>query len=181
MLAAIVGGMLCGESTAVTEALLNGGKNTVTFMITLGGSMCLWSGVLRVADKAGMTAAFSRLTAPLMRRLFPDLPTGGAADRAISMNVAANVLGLGNAATPLGLQAMKHLREAAPDTAHATRNMIVFAVLNTASVQLLPTTVAALRAEAGSAAPFAILPAVWITSLGAALAAVTVAHVFGKR
>ncbi len=181
MLTALAGSFLAGETAAVTEALLNGGKNTLTFMLTLGGSMCLWSGLLRVADKAGFTRLFARLTTPLMRRLFPDLPSEGEACRAMSMNMAANVLGLGNAATPLGLQAMKHLRAAAPDATHATRNMTVFAVLNTASVQLIPTTVAALRAEAGSANPFAVLPAVWITSLGAAIVAVTVARVFGKE
>lgn len=180
MLAALVGSFVTGETAAVTDALLSGGKNTLTFMLTLGGSMCLWSGLLRVADKAGLTRLFARLTAPLMRRLFPDLPSEGAACRAISMNVAANMLGLGNAATPLGLQAMKHLRAAAPQTTRATRNMVVFAVLNTASVQLIPTTVAALRAEAGSAAPFAILPAVWLSSLGAAVVAITVARMCGK-
>lgn len=178
MLLAIVGGMITGESAAVTTALLNGGKTTLTFMLTLAGAMCLWSGLLRVADKAGLTRLFARFTAPLLRRLFPNLPSDGEACRAISMNFAANVLGLGNAATPFGLQAMKHLH--AEGEERATRNEIVFAVLNTASVQLLPTTVAALRAEAGSAAPFAILPAVWIASIGAAVTAITVARVFGK-
>ncbi|MBE6757247.1 MAG: spore maturation protein A [Ruminococcaceae bacterium] len=181
MLISLAGGMLTGRTQAVTEALLNGGKNTLTFMITLGGSMCLWSGILRVADKAGVTRLFARLVAPLMRYLFPNLPTDGAACRAMSMNIAANVLGLGNAATPLGLQAMKHLQTAARHKEYATRNMVVFAVLNTASVQIIPTTVAALRAQAGSAAPFSILPAVWVTSLGAAVVAVTVARVFGKE
>lgn len=181
MVTALLGSVVTGRTQAVTEALLNGGKNTVTFMLTLGGSMCFWSGLLRVADKAGLPRLFARLIAPLMRRLFPDLPTEGAACRTMAMNIAANVLGLGNAATPLGLQAMKHLQETTPHTVCATRNMVVFAVLNTASVQLLPTTVAALRAEAGSAAPFAILPAVWISSLGAAIVAVAVARVFGKR
>ena len=180
MLTAIVGAILTGNTAAAAEALLNGGRETITFMLTLGGSMCLWSGLLRVAEKAGITRAFARLIAPLMRRLFPDLPQESAACHAMSMNIAANVLGLGNAATPLGLQAMKHLREAAPHTPRATRNMVVFAVLNTASLQLLPTTVAALRAEAGSAAPFAILPAVWLCSLGSVMAAVTVARVFEK-
>ncbi len=181
MLTAVVGSVLTGETAAVTEALLNGGKNVLTFMLTLGGSMCLWSGIMRVADKAGFTRAFARLAAPLLRRLFPDLPSDGEACRAISMNMAANVLGLGNAATPLGLQAMKHLRAAAPHSTRATRNMVVFVVLNTASVQLIPTTVAALRAEAGSPEPFAILPAVWLSSLGAATVAVTIARLCGKE
>lgn len=181
MLVAIVGGMLTGESAAVTAALLNGGKTVLTFMLTLGGSMCLWSGLLRVADKAGLTSRLANLIAPLLRRLFPDLPSGGEACRAISMNLAANVLGLGNAATPFGLSAMKHMHDASAAGNRATRSMIVFAVLNTASVQLLPTTVAALRADAGAVSPFSILPAVWVTSLGAAITAVVVACLFGKE
>ncbi len=180
MLLAVVGGILTGESAAVTAALLNSGKNTLTFMLTLGGAMCLWSGLLRVADKAGFTRLVAKLTAPLLRFLFPDLPTEGEACRAVSMNLSANVLGLGNAATPFGLQAMKCLHDRAGGD-RATRDMIVFAVLNTASVQLIPTTVAALRAEAGASSPFSVLPAVWITSLGAAVTAVTVARVFGRE
>lgn len=180
MLIAIVGGALMGKGDAVTAALLNGGKNTLTFMLTLGGSMCLWSGVLRVAETAGFTRFVARTIAPLLRLLFPRLPKDSAACRAISMNISANVLGLGNAATPFGLQAMKGLHDRTKSD-YATRDMIVLAVLNTASVQLIPTTVAALRAEAGSTSPLSILPAVWITSLGSALAAVTVVRVFGKE
>ena len=111
MLIAVAGSFFTGETAAVTEALLNGGKNTLTFMLTLGGSMCLWSGLLRVADKAGFTRLFARLTAPLMHRLFPDLPSEGEACRAMSMNMAANVMGLGNAATPLGISAMKEMNK----------------------------------------------------------------------
>ncbi len=180
MLLAIVGGIVTDKSAAVTAALLNGGKNTLTFMLTLGGSMCLWSGLLRVADKAGFTRFVAKLTAPLLRFLFPDLPREGEACRSISMNLSANVLGLGNAATPFGLQAMKHLRSRTTSD-RATRDMVIFAVLNTASIQLIPTTVAALRAEAGAVSPLSVLPAVWITSLGAAVTAVTVARVFGRE
>lgn len=180
MLCAMAGGILTGETAAVTQALLNGGKNTLTFMLTLGGSMCLWSGFLRVADRVGFTRWIAKLTAPLLRFLFPDMVNDQEACQAISMNLSANVLGLGNAATPFGLQAMNHLQRHARGD-RATRDMIVFVVLNTASVQLIPTTVAALRAEAGSTAPLSILPAVWVTSLGAAATAVVVARVFGKE
>lgn len=180
MLLALISGGVSGRLEEVNAALLKGGSEAVSLLLTLGGAMCLWSGFLQVADRAGFTRFISRLTAPIMRLLFPGLPPEGEAARAISMNVAANVLGLGNAATPLGLNAMARLQERNPDKTRATRDMIVFVVLNTASVQLLPTTVAALRMEAGSPAPMAILPAVWVTSLGAAFVAVTVARCGGR-
>lgn len=180
LLLAIGCGALTGRLDEVNAALLTGGSEAITLLLTLGGAMCVWSGFLRVADKAGLTRALSRVTAPLMRVLFPNLEPQGEACRAMSMNIAANVLGLGNAATPLGLNAMQKLQEANPHKERATRDMVVFVVLNTASVQLLPTTVAALRLEAGSPAPLSILPAVWVTSLGGAMAAVLVARLGGR-
>lgn len=176
VLVSMVWGGVNGRMDDVNAALLSGGSEALTLMMTLGGSMCVWSGFLRVADCAGITKALSRLTAPIMRLLFPDLPPEGEACRAMSMNMAANVLGLGNAATPLGLNAMRCLQKGNAHPECATRDMVVFVVLNTASVQLLPTTVAAIRLEAGAAEPMNILPAVWATSIGAAMAAVTVAR-----
>ncbi len=181
LLLGIVTAGVTGRMPDVSAALIAGGGEAVTLMLTLGGAMCLWSGFLRVADKAGITAGLCRMLSPVMRLLFPGLDAQGETGRAISMNVAANVLGLGNAATPFGLKAMSCLQRENPHPDRATRDMVVFAVLNTASVQLLPTTVAALRAEAGSAAPLQILPAVWVTSLGSAVAAVTVARLCGGR
>lgn len=179
MLLSMVAGAINGQMTQVNSALLAGGGEAISLLLTLGGAMCLWSGLLRVADRAGFTRAISRVTAPLMRVLFPGLEPQGEACRAMSMNMAANVLGLGNAATPLGLKAMEQLQKVNPHPERASRDMVVFVVLNTASVQLLPTTVATLRMEAGSSAPLSILPAVWVTSLGAAVAAVLVARLGG--
>jgi spore maturation protein A len=179
MLLAIVSGVIGGRVEAVNAALFKGVGEALTLMMTLGSAMCLWSGMMRVADKAGFTRVLSRVLSPILRVLFPGLPPDGEACRAISMNVAANILGLGNAATPLGLKAMAQLQTMNPDKTRASRHMIVFAVLNTASVQLMPTTVAALRLETGSAQPMAILPAVWITSIGSAVAAVAIARLFG--
>ena len=181
MLLAIVSGVISGRTEAVNAALLQGAGEALSLMMTLGGAMCLWSGMMRVADKAGITRVLSRVLSPVLRVLFPGLSPDGEACRVISMNVAANMLGLGNAATPLGLKAMAQLQEVNPEKTRASRHMIVFAVLNTASVQLLPTTVAALRLEAGSEQPMAILPAVWITSIGSAVAAVSVACLFGRE
>lgn len=175
MAVSIVAGMINGRIEEVNNALLGGGGAAITLCLSLGGAMCLWGGLMRVAEKAGLTEKLSRLMAPLMRLLFPGLPPTGPACRAILMNMAANMLGLGNAATPLGLKAMQELQKDNPQPEAATRHMVVFVVLNTASIQLLPTTVATLRLEAGSANPMAILPAVWMTSLGSALVVVLMA------
>ncbi len=179
VLLSMVWGCVNGKLGDVNAALLSGGSEALMLMVTLGGSMCVWSGFLRVADRAGITRALSRLTAPLLRVLFPDLSPDSEACRAMSMNMAANVLGLGNAATPLGLNAMRCLQRGNPHPERATRDMVVFVVLNTASVQLLPTTVASIRLEAGAPDPMNILPAVWVTSIGSALAAVLAARLGG--
>lgn len=181
VLLSVVGGVVNGRMDAVNAALLGAGSEALKLMVTLGGSMCVWSGLLRIAERAGATRALARLMWPVLRRLFPEVAPDGEAGRAISMNVAANMLGLGNAATPFGLEAMRCLQRQNVQPQQASRAMTVFVVLNTASVQLLPTTVAALRLDAASPAPMRILPAVWVTSLGAATAAVLVARVCGGR
>lgn len=179
MLLAILSGMVTGRLAEVTNAFLGGGGEAVTLSLTLGGAMCLWGGLMRVADKGGLTILLAKVLAPLMRLLFPGLDPSGAACRAMLMNMAANFLGLGNAATPLGLQAMAELQKANPTPHRASNHMITFVVLNTASIQLLPTTVATLRLKLGVAEPFNILPAVWVTSFGAAAVAVMLSRVLG--
>ena len=182
MAVSLIGGAVTGNLEAVNRSLLGGGNAAVTLAVTLTGSLCFWSGLLRVADRAGLTVWLSRLFAPFLRVLFPGLPTEGTAARAILMNMSANFLGLGNAATPFGLKAMQALQDESTlsgkkDNQTASGHMITFVVLNTASIQLIPTTVAALRLKHGSADPMMILPAVWITSIGAAAAAVFVARI----
>ncbi|HBT65912.1 MAG TPA: spore maturation protein A, partial [Ruminococcaceae bacterium] len=162
----------------VTNALLGGGEQAITLALTLGGAMCLWGGVMRIAEKGGLTALLAKVLAPLMRLLFPGLDPSGAACRAILMNMAANFLGLGNAATPLGIRAMNELSQLNPEPQSASRHMITFVVLNTASIQFLPTTVATLRLKYGAENPLNILPAVWLTSLGAAAVAIALSHLF---
>ena len=129
---------------------------------------------MRIAEKGGLTELLSKALSPLMRLLFPKLKPDGPACRAILMNMAANFLGLGNAATPFGLKAMNELEKENPIPGTASNSMVVFVVLNTASIQLIPTTVATLRLQYGSAQPMRILPAVWAASFLTALAAVDV-------
>ena len=164
ILLAILTGGIGGNMAAVSTAAMNGCGQAVQLVISLTGTICLWSGVMRVADRSGLTDAMSRMFRPITRFLFRELSEESPAMKAISMNMAANLLGLGNAATPLGLAAMKELETDNRRAPAASQAMVTFVVLNTASIQLLPTTNAYLRLAAGSKEPMEILPAVWLAS-----------------
>ena len=153
-----------GTADGLSAAVLQSGEEALRLGFTLGGAMMLWGGILEIARESGLTRKVSAALRPLLGRIFARSKQDAAAMEAISMNVTANLFGLGNAATPFGLAAMERLRQQAPGDA-ATPDMVRFVVLNTASIQLLPTTVAVLRQSAGSAHPLEILPAVWLTSL----------------
>lgn len=152
-----------GNSAAMSESIMDSASEAVTLLISISGMLCVWSGFMRIAKDCGLIDKLSRLCAPLLRRLYPDVEIESDAFRYISMNISANLLGLGNAATPLGLNAMKELKKQNP-TDVASDSMLTFVLMNTASIQLLPTTVAALRKSYGSQHPFDILLCVWITS-----------------
>jgi len=173
--------LLCGRMEAVSSALMTECGSAVELVVSLTGSMCLWCGLMKVADHAGLTEKISRLLSPLTRLAFPGLDPQGAAMRAISMNVSANLLGLGNAATPLGISAMKELAKLSPLQGVATNHMAMFVVLNTAALDLLPTTVGLLRLQAGSASPFDILPAVWLASSASVVVGVVLAKLLGLK
>ena len=150
ILLAIITGTAGGNMSAVSTAAMNGCGQAVQLVISLTGTICLWSGVMGIADRSGLTGALSRAFRPLNRFLFRELDPDGPAVKAISLNMAANLLGLGNAATPLGLAAMKELEKVNRHPGAASQAMVTFVVLNTASIQLLPTTNAYLRLAAGS-------------------------------
>ncbi|MDD3193246.1 MAG: nucleoside recognition domain-containing protein [Oscillospiraceae bacterium] len=174
-------GILNGRMEQVSIAAVNDCGNAVTLILQLAGVMCLWSGLMRVAEASDLTGKLSRLFHPVMRLLFHDLPTGSPAAKAIVMNLTANLLGLGNAATPLGIAAMKELEKAAPQKGKASNEMAMLVVLNTASLQLIPTTTAALRLANGSAAPMEILPAVWLASAVSICAGIFMAKALSGR
>ena len=157
--------LLQGNLSVLSDALLTGGSDAVSLMLRLVGGLCLWSGAMEVAVQSGLTRALSQALLPITRRLFPDLPPDSPAMGAISMNLTADLLGLGEAAVPSGLEAMREMDQLQGPGPDASGSMIRFVVLNTASFQLLPATIALLRAQHGSAAPLEILPAVWLTSL----------------
>lgn len=158
-------GLMTGKIGAVSQAAIKGAQDAVLLSITLLGVICLWNGLMKIAEAAGITRWLANLFLPLTRRLFPDLPAHGAGMQVVCMNMAANLLGLGNAATPLGLRAMREMSAVAPNKKVATNSMAMFVVINTAALQLVPTTTAAIRIHFGSSTPFDILPCTWISSL----------------
>lgn len=169
-----------GNISEVSSAALNSCVEAVELCIYLTGGMCMWGGLMRVAEKSGITDVIAKLFRPVLKHLFKGIDTSGKAFHAICMNITANLLGLGNAATPLGLEAMKRLEEEEGENEVTSRNMVLFVVLNTASITLIPTTAASLRLKHGSAAPMEILPCVLITSVCALIAALVIAIIFDR-
>ncbi len=161
-----------GRMKELSEAAVSGCGKAVTLVVSLLGLMCLWSGLMRVAGKAGLLDRLSALLAPLLRRIFPDAWRSGTGIPEISAALVANLLGIGNAATPLAVKAMSALPKSPRDPTEATDDMVTFTVLGTAPPCLFPTTVLALRSAAGSRDPFDILPAVWLCSLLLSTAAI---------
>ncbi len=150
---------------AVTEAAFSAAEDAVNMCIGLCGMMCLWLGLLKIAEESGLTDKFARLLSPLIARLFPGVPRRSAAFELIVMNISANLLGLGNAATPFGIKAMTELQKANPQPELATAPMVTLLALNTAGITFLPTTVISLRMAAGSQAPAAIILPTFLASL----------------
>lgn len=170
-----------GTMEATSAAVLAGGQKGVELGLKLLGMLCLWSGLMRVAERSGLTEKISRLLRPLLRLLFPGIEADSPAGKAISMNITANFMGLGNAATPLGLTAMKELQALNPLKKEASDAMINFVVMNTAALNLVPTSVAMLRYSFGSKTPMDIMPAAWATSLCAMCCALLMVRLLRGR
>ena len=160
--AAVLCGLATGQGPAVAAAAVEGASAAVELALSIAGMLCLWTGVMEVMRQSGLADKLSALLAPVLRRLYPQAAKDARIMDAISANVSANLLGLGSAATPLGLEAARRLAKRSPGVASDSLCMLV--VCNTASIQLIPTTVASVRAAQGCAAPFDILPAVWLAS-----------------
>ncbi len=161
--ASVVGGAVLGHGPEVGAALLTGAGDAVRLGISLAGPVSLWCALQCVMERAGLSGALARLFRPALRRLFPQGASDPETCAAISQNLSANLLGLGNAATPMGVRAVTRMR-ALSGSDRATNEMCRLIVMNTASVQLLPATVAALRLSLGAPSPYAIVPAVWLCS-----------------
>ena len=164
VLAAVLYGAATGRGAQVGTAAAEGAMRAVELAISMGGMVCLWTGVMEVLRRCGIMSALARLLRPLLKLLFPSARDDEETMQALSANVSANLLGLGNAATPAGIRAAGGLRRLSGGTA-ASDELCRLVVMNTASIQLLPTTVAAVRSAAGAQNAFDILPAVWVSSL----------------
>lgn len=161
----ILTGAFTGKISDVSNALMAGAKDAATLCFSLLGIMCLWTGLSKIAENSGLTKLLALFLHPVTKILFPKLKKGSSALNAIVMNIVANLLGMGNAATPLGIKAMKELDKLNPDKDVASDEMCMFAVINTASVQFIPATLIALRETYSSNNPGEIILAVWFTSI----------------
>lgn len=177
VLLSVICAVVCGRGAPLAAAIPQGAQAGVTLAMSLAGSMCLWTGVGHLLEHAGVTRGLSRLLHPVLVRVFPGTKKDAELAQVLSGNICANFLGLGNAATPMGIRAVRRM---AGREGVASDEMCRLIVLNTASIQLIPANVAAVRASLGATAPFDILPAVWITSLCSATLGVCAAVVFGK-
>ena len=171
--------LLMGRGTELAAAIPSGAQAGVTLAISMAGSLCLWTGIGKLMKHAGLTAAMGRLLRPVLNRIFPGTRTDAVLAEELSGNICANFLGLGNAATPMGIRAVQRMA-GTHNPGIATDEMCRLVVLNTASIQLIPANVAAVRAGLGSAAPFDILPAVWLSSICSAGLGVCAAWLLGK-
>lgn len=166
-----------GQISELSNIILTASEGAVKLTLTLLGSMAFWGGVMRIAEKSGLTKKLAVLFRPILRKLFAGIAVDGKAFNSIVMNITANIIGMGNAATPLGIKAIKELAKEEGATDNATRNIIAFVVINTASIQLIPTTVATLRAAHGSSVPMEILPSVIVTSCVALFVGLTMVFI----
>ncbi|HZY04855.1 MAG TPA: nucleoside recognition domain-containing protein [Anaeromyxobacteraceae bacterium] len=169
-----------GRMAALTAAVAESAGRAVTLALGLVGVMTLWLGLMKVAEEAGLVTLLARAARPVLRRLFPEVPPEHPAMGAMVMNIAANMLGLGNAATPFGLKAMAALDEMNPRRGTATDAQALFCAINTASVQIIPASVIALRAAAGARQPADVIGPTLLATSCALLAAVAAAKVLGR-
>lgn len=180
ILLSLICAVVTGRMPQLSAAVMSGAAGAVELVIAMLGMMCAWTGLMKIADEGGITQILSKLLNPLMCRLFPNCKKGSPASKAICMNITANLLGLGNAATPMGIAAMKEMAKLNP-TQTADNSMVMFVVINTASIQLIPTVMGTLRAKYGSPLPFDILPAVWVTSVCALIVGIITAKLLEGR
>ena len=174
----LVFGVINGTISEVSAAAMEGAAAAVELCVSMGGILCLWTGIMAIMNRCGFIDGLSRLFRPLLYRLFPRASRDRETLNALSANISCNLLGLGNAATPLGIQAARRMARGCGGV--ASDELCRLVVLNTASIQLLPTTVAGVRAAYGSAAPFDILPAVWLASVLSVAAGLLSARLFSR-
>jgi spore maturation protein A len=179
ILAVVVGG-INGKIEDVTKSAVDSAGNAVVIAIGLVGIMALWLGIVKIAEESGLMKLVARAIAPILRRLFPDIPDGHPAMGSMTMNIAANMLGLANAATPLGLKAMEDLEKLNKHPGIATNAMCTFLTINTAGFQLIPATMIGVLASSGSKDPTAIIGTTLAAGFTAVITGVTVVKILER-
>lgn len=177
---AIIFSIFTGNIENLNESIFNSAESAVQLTITFVGTMCLWNGIMNVAYKTNLIDKLIKIINPIINLLFPDIKNNKKIKENVSMNIVANILGLGNAATPLGLKAMKSLQEENNNKNTLSNSMIMLIVLNTASLQIIPTTVLAIRNSLGSKQATSVVLPIWIATFMAAITAVIITKVLIK-
>lgn len=170
-----------GRVNEVNLSIFDSVENAVQISINLLGTICLWNGIIKIAMNTGLVDKLKRLLKPILKVLFPEIKEKDQAYSEISMNIVANIMGLGNAATPLGLNAMKSMQKENLEKDRLSNSMAMFIIINTASIQIIPTTVIAIRTSLGSKNPTGMILAVWIATIGAAVSAIILSKILMKR
>lgn len=170
-----------GNVEKINNSVFDSAKNAVELTITFFGTVCLWNGIMQIAKETTLMEKITKILQPIMKFLFPEVKKDSTANQEMSMNIVANILGLGNAATPLGLKAMKTLQKDNNKKDTLSDTMMMFIILNTASLQIIPTTVIAIRSSLGAKEPTEIIVPVWVATVSAAIAGVIAAKILIKK
>lgn len=170
-----------GNIEEFNNSIFTSCAQTVDLILKLFGTMCLWNGLMKIVQETSLMRKLTKFISPLMKFLFPTMKKEDKEYKEITINIVANLLGIGNAATPLGLKAMQTMQEKNPQKDRITDSMAMFIVLNTASIQLIPSTVIAVRASLNSANPSQIIVPVWIATIAADVAGIIASKILMKR
>lgn len=170
-----------GNISNINSAIFSSAEQTVELCLTLLGTLCLWNGIMSIALKTSLIKKLTKFLKPLISFLFPDLKKDKKISEQVSMNIVANILGLGNASTPIGLKAISSMQEKNNDKTTLNNSMAMFILINTASLQIIPTTVIAIRSSLGSNNPSKIILAVWVATIAAFLTAITAGKILSKK
>lgn len=180
LIISIIFAILNGRIGDLNNSIFESANSAVQLTITLFGTLCFWNGIMQIAIKSSLVDTICKILNPLIKFLFPEIKKGEKTHKEISMNIIANMLGLGNAATPLGLKAMKSMQEENQNKDRLSNSMVMFIIVNTASIQIIPTTVIAIRNSLNSGDPSKIILPVWIVTICAATSAVLVGKIITK-
>ncbi len=170
-----------GNISNINNAIFASSSQTIELCLTLLGTICLWNGIMKIAVKTSLIEKLTKILKPLISFIFPEIKNNEKINKEISMNMVANILGLGNAATPLGLKAMDSMQKENKDKDNLSNSMAMFILVNTASLQIIPTTVISIRSTLGSENPTKIIFAVWVATIAAFVTAILAGKILLKK